>query len=98
MRLPTRPTIYEINTAVWLGDLSRAAGSAVVLSNVPAERVGQAGGVAGRRDLADGRLAAQPGRARDRRAERGAGVELPRDAAGSARRRRDRIPILRPGI
>ena len=37
MRLPPRPTIYEINTAVWLGDLSRAHGRAVVLSTVPAE-------------------------------------------------------------
>jgi len=38
MRLPRRPTIYEINTAVWLGDLSRQAGQAVDLSNVPASQ------------------------------------------------------------
>jgi hypothetical protein len=37
MRLPARPTIYEINTAVWLGDLSRQLGRAVTLSNVPSE-------------------------------------------------------------
>lgn len=36
MRLPARPTIYEINTAVWLGDLSREAGHRVELSSVPA--------------------------------------------------------------
>jgi hypothetical protein len=36
MRLPGRPTIYEINTAVWLGDLSRRLGRPVRLSTVPA--------------------------------------------------------------
>ncbi len=36
MRLPSRPTIYEINTAVWLGDLSRQLGRPVGLSKVPA--------------------------------------------------------------
>ena len=35
MRLPSRPTIYEINTAVWLGELA-AAGRPVDLSTVPA--------------------------------------------------------------
>ena len=37
MRLPVRPTIYEINTAVWLGDLSRSLGLPVDLSAVPAD-------------------------------------------------------------
>src|SRR5437588_7578727 len=37
MRLPSRPTIYEINTAVWLGDLCRQLGGKVTLSEVPAE-------------------------------------------------------------
>jgi hypothetical protein len=37
MGLPSRPTIYEINTAVWLGDLSRALGAAITLSTVPAD-------------------------------------------------------------
>ena len=32
---PGRPVIYEINTAVWLGDLSRAAGRRVTLADVP---------------------------------------------------------------
>jgi hypothetical protein len=36
MRLPARPTIYEINTAVWLGDLSRRLGRKITLSKVPA--------------------------------------------------------------
>jgi glycosidase len=35
MRLPSRPVIYEINTWVWLGELSRKFGSAVTLENVP---------------------------------------------------------------
>ena len=35
MRLPSRPTIYEINTAVWLGDLGRQVGGQVSLSDVP---------------------------------------------------------------
>ena len=33
---PARPVIYEINTAIWLGDLSRAAGRPVTLADVPA--------------------------------------------------------------
>ena len=37
MRLPRRPTIYEINTAVWLGDLTRRLGRAVDLASVPAD-------------------------------------------------------------
>ena len=32
---PERPVIYEVNTAVWLGDLSRAAGEPVTLATVP---------------------------------------------------------------
>lgn len=36
MRIPARPTIYEINTAVWLGDLSRRLGRKVTLAKVPA--------------------------------------------------------------
>src|SRR5512132_45709 len=36
MRLPARPTIYEINTAVWLGDLSRRLGRPIDLGEVPA--------------------------------------------------------------
>jgi hypothetical protein len=35
VRLPSRPTIYEINTAVWLGELSRQQGRTVELSTVP---------------------------------------------------------------
>ena len=33
---PTHPVIYEINTWVWLGDLSRMTGRAVTLGTVPA--------------------------------------------------------------
>jgi Alpha amylase, catalytic domain len=32
---PHRPVIYEVNTAIWLGDLSRAAGRRVTLAEVP---------------------------------------------------------------
>ena len=32
---PDRPVIYEINTAIWLGELSRAAGRTVTLGDVP---------------------------------------------------------------
>ena len=31
---PAQPVIYEIDTAVWLGDLSRAAGRLVTLADV----------------------------------------------------------------
>jgi hypothetical protein len=32
---PARPVIYEVNTAIWLGELSRAAGRRVTLADVP---------------------------------------------------------------
>jgi hypothetical protein len=32
---PDRPVIYEVNTAVWLGELSRAAGRRMTLADVP---------------------------------------------------------------
>ena len=35
MRLPRRPTVYEINTAVWLGRLGRQRGWALTLGEVP---------------------------------------------------------------
>src|SRR4051812_5966482 len=36
MRLPPRPTVYEINTAVWLRALGRERGRALTLDEVPA--------------------------------------------------------------
>src|SRR5215472_15614009 len=33
---PDKPVIYEINTAIWLADLSRAAGQRVTLADVQA--------------------------------------------------------------
>ena len=33
---PDKPVIYEINTAIWLADLSRAAGHQVTLADLPA--------------------------------------------------------------
>ena len=35
MRLPPRPTIYEINTAVWLERLGRDGGRPLTLAEVP---------------------------------------------------------------
>jgi glycosidase len=35
---PARPVIYEINTWVWLNDLSRQHNRAIILSNVPMEQ------------------------------------------------------------
>jgi hypothetical protein len=37
MRLPQRPAIYEINTWVWLNELTRKYGSALTLASVPEE-------------------------------------------------------------
>jgi glycosidase len=34
---PARPVIYEVNTAIWLADLSRAAGRPVTLADVPGD-------------------------------------------------------------
>jgi hypothetical protein len=36
VRLPVRPTVYELNTAVWLQRLGRARGRPLTLSEVPA--------------------------------------------------------------
>ena len=33
---PDKPVIYEVNTAIWLGDLAQAAGHPVTLADVPA--------------------------------------------------------------
>ncbi len=33
---PDRPVIYEVNTAIWLADLTRAAGRRVTLADIPA--------------------------------------------------------------
>jgi glycosidase len=38
VRLPNRPTVYEINTAVWLERLGRAHGRPMLLNEVPGER------------------------------------------------------------
>ena len=62
--LPPRPTIYEINTAVWLGDLGRRAGPSRRACDGAARGVGPARCAARGCRLADGRLAAQSGRAR----------------------------------
>jgi hypothetical protein len=35
MRIPARPTVYEINTAVWLERLGRPGGRALTLDEVP---------------------------------------------------------------
>src|SRR6478672_8957440 len=37
MRLPSRPTVYEINTAVWLERLGRGLGRTLALDEVPGE-------------------------------------------------------------
>jgi Alpha amylase, catalytic domain len=37
VRLPARPTVYEINTAVWLRELGRAGGRPLTLAQVPAK-------------------------------------------------------------
>ncbi|HWK17398.1 MAG TPA: hypothetical protein VNR66_08100 [Solirubrobacteraceae bacterium] len=36
MRLPPRPTIYELNTAVWLSEIGRGLGRPIGLAGVPA--------------------------------------------------------------
>src|SRR4051794_12931146 len=36
MRLPARPTVYELNTAVWLDRLGRERGRPLALDEVPA--------------------------------------------------------------
>jgi len=38
MRLAARPAIYEINTAVWLGELGRRLGGPIGLADVPSEQ------------------------------------------------------------
>ena len=80
-----RPTIYEINTAVWLSGWPWARPAADALRG-PGRRVGRDRVAAGRRGLADGRVGAQPGRPRDR-AQTRSSARQPRRAAGSERPR-----------
>ena len=68
MRLPARPTVYEINTAVWLAAAWRPLRS----TRCRPREWDALGRAAGRRRVADGRVGAQPGRAGDRRGRSGA--------------------------
>jgi hypothetical protein len=38
---PDRPVIYEVNTAVWLDELSRGVGRRLTLADVPGARLGR---------------------------------------------------------
>ena len=60
---PDQPVIYEVNTAVWLGELSRTAGRRLTLADVARDRLGRGHPGRGRRGVADGRVGAKPGRA-----------------------------------
>ena len=64
----TRPVIYEVNTAVWLDELSRARRAAGDARRRRPRPTGTPSPRRRRRGLADGRLGAQPGRARAWRA------------------------------
>ena len=92
------PFIYEINTWVWLDELSASSRRDDRPRERAGGRVGRDRGARVRRGLADGRVGAQPGRDRDRAAERRARRELPRGAAGRHGRRRRRLAVLHPRL
>ena len=70
---PNSPVVYEINTAVWLDELSRDAGRPVTLAEV-AGAVGCRLPGRHRRGVADGRVGTQPGRTGGREGQRRADV------------------------
>ncbi len=91
---PDKPVIYEVNTAIWLGDLARAAGHPVTLADVPASGWDAVTPPGVERGLADGRVGAQPGRPRAGERERRAAGVVPGRAARPAAPRRDGIAVL----
>ena len=58
--------IHEVNTLVWLREVSARAGRALTLADVPDERVGRRRPRRGRLRVAHGRVDAQPCRPRGR--------------------------------
>ena len=95
---PDIPVIYEVNTAVWLAELTRAAGEPVTLGSVHRLRLGRGHPRRRRRGLADGRLGAQPGRPPARAGQRRAAAVVPRGAARRAAAGHHRVPVLRPPL
>ncbi len=88
------PFIYELNTWVWLDELSRTEGATIDLARRSRARVGQDRSARLRRRLADGRLGAQPGGDRDRARERRPDRELPARAARLSHGGRRRVAVL----
>ena len=92
------PYIYEINTWVWVEELRARLGKEIGLATRAGGRVGRDRGARVRRGLADGRVGAQPGRDRDRPAERRAHRELPRALPDLTDGGRRRLAVLHPRL
>ena len=95
---PAQPVIYEINTAVWLTGLSRAAGRRLTLADVSdSDWDAVDPGPRGCR-LADGCLGTEPGRASLGERERRAAGVVPGGPARPGARRRHRVAVLRAAL
>ena len=92
------PGDHELNTAVWLDDLSRGAGRRLTLADLSRPDWAAVTRRRARRRVVDGRLGAEPGRTRHRERQPGALARFPRRAARSPRRRRHRLAVLRPAL
>ncbi|MCK7481117.1 MAG: hypothetical protein M0C28_30885 [Candidatus Moduliflexus flocculans] len=92
---PKHPVIYEINTWVWLGELSRKYQKPVTSRHGSGAGVGRHRRARLRRRLVHGRLGAQPGRDRDLHAQPGAPRGFPASAAGLRGAGQCRLALLR---
>ena len=85
MREPLYPSLYQINTRVWLTELSRSLGPAGHAGRHSGRRAGSPGRDGLRLGLVPERLADRPGRAAGLAHQPGVAQGVPGDAAGPAR-------------
>ena len=94
-RWPRFPSIYEINTWVWLAELAGKTGNSYRPRLRSAGRMGPPRRHGLRCCLADGRLGAKPGRHCDRQSERRAALGLPAGASRFPTGGQCRLTLLR---
>ena len=98
MRLPPRPTVYEINTAVWLERLGRERGRALELGEVPAAEWDALAGLPVDAVWLMGVWERSPAGLAIALQRSGDPGRQPSRAPRPRTRGRDRVPVLRPRL